>query len=105
VNNLDDKTYYIASIRLILEDCTKNYTPQVIRNLSKDMFDLYSSKKGVIDDVTSMLEDPNFDIEGFKNLVNEKLNATIENAKFSSENLPITNEEVKIEIYKKILEI
>lgn len=103
MNNLDDKIKFISSIRLLLDDYMKNYTPQVIRNLSKDMFDLYITKKETIDELLSLLDDPNFEREEFGNITKEKLNVTKETITSTLETSDKTKEEAKIEIYKKII--
>ena len=102
---MNEKTKYIAGIQLYLENQLMNYTPRVISSLSKEGYDIYITKKNTIDKITKLLNEPDFNKEKFKNIIDEKLNIA-EKAILS----PISTSEkakleLKLEIYKEILSV
>lgn len=102
---MDDNIKYIAGIRLFLENQLINYTPRIISSLSKESYDIYITKKNTIDKITKLLNEPNFNKENFKNIINEELKIaerTMESLVSFSDK---TELELKIGIYKEILSI
>ncbi|MFX1339257.1 MAG: hypothetical protein ACFFDK_11660 [Promethearchaeota archaeon] len=100
---MNDRTKYIAGIQLILGNQLKNYNPRVISNLSKEVYEIYITRKNTVDKISKLLNEPNFNIEKFKKIINEQLMSAEESLKALSLNSKKTD--LEIEIYRKILSI